>query len=69
MSDLNYRIVYPRGDRTQLAVAQVYTWEEDEWDIASSKSFDERTEAEQHMQELAKKHHLNCTPRPTQLLD
>lgn len=69
MSDLNYKIVYPRGDRTKLVVAQVYTWEEDEWDIASSQSFDDREEAEQHMQTLAKQHNLNCTPRPTQLLD
>lgn len=69
MSDLSYRIVYPRGDRTQLTVAQVYTWEENEWDIASSQSFDERAEAEQHMHTLAAKHGLNCTPRPNQLLD
>lgn len=69
MSDLNYRIVYPRGDRTQLTVAQVYTWEEDEWDIASSQKFDTREEAEEHMQKLAVKHGLNADPRPKQLLD
>lgn len=66
---LHYRIVYPRGMRTELTVAQVYDWEEGEWDIASSKRFDDRGEAEEHMQHLASKHSLNCKPRPTQLLD
>lgn len=66
--DLNYRIVYPCGDRTKLTVAQVYGWEEDEWDIASSQKFDTREEAEGHMVTLAKQHGLNC-PRQPKLLD
>jgi hypothetical protein len=68
MSDLYYRIVYPRGDRTELAVAQVYDWEEDEWDIASAKKFEHREAAADHMVYLAEKHGLNC-PRQPKLLD
>lgn len=60
MSDLAYMIVYPRGVRSQLSVAQVYTWEYDDWDLASMRRFDNRTEAEQYMEELAAKHGLNC---------
>ena len=69
MSDLSYRIVYPRGDRSALSVAHAYDYEEDEYDIASSKKFDDRAEAEQHMHGLATTHNLSCTPRKTQLLD
>jgi hypothetical protein len=68
MSDLNYRIVYPRGDRTELTVAQVYDWEEDEWDIASARKFETRDDANEHMVYLAQKHGLNC-PRQPKLLD
>jgi hypothetical protein len=65
-TDLAYMVIYPRGDRSQLSVAQVYTWEYDEWDIASMARFETREEAEQHMDNLATRHGLKC--RPTQKL-
>lgn len=59
---LEWRIIYPRGDRTRLGIAQVWSYEEDEWDIASSKSWEDTYEGEQeareHMEYLAKKHGL-----------
>ncbi len=65
---LDYRIVYPRGDRSKLVVAQVYDYEEDEWDIASTQKFTTREAAEEYMVALAEQHGLNCPTQP-KLLD
>jgi hypothetical protein len=65
-SDLAYMVIYPRGDRSQLSVAQVYTWEYDEWDLASLQRFDERPEAEEYAEKLGRLHNLQS--RPTQKL-
>lgn len=60
MSDLAYMIVYPRGDRTKLCVVQVYSYEQNDWDLASLERFYDRDEAETYMDELATKHGLIC---------
>jgi hypothetical protein len=65
---LFYRIVYPRGNRSELSVVQVYDYEEDEYDIASSKLFHDRETATEHMRVLAERHGLNC-PEEKKLLD
>lgn len=67
MSSVSYRIVYPRGDRTLLTVTCVLDYEEDEYDFASQKSFDDRQEAAAHMHFLAKKNSLNVDPRMPKL--
>jgi hypothetical protein len=66
--DIVYRIVYPGGDRTRLLVATTYDYEEDEYDIASSRKFDDKDEATAHMVVLAQKHGLDC-PKHPKLLD
>ena len=56
---LEYRIVYPRGDRSRLAVAQVRDYEVDEWALASRRTFgDDEEAATEYMRELAEEHGL-----------
>lgn len=37
---LSYRIVFPRGDRTQLSVVEVVDYEASEWAMASRQAFE-----------------------------
>ena len=53
-----YRVVYPKGDRTQLTVAFVIDYEVDDWAIASSQEFQEETLAIEHMKILGQKNGL-----------
>ena len=55
---LDYMIIYPRGDRSRLAVAQVRDYERRDWALASRRCFDDRQSAEDYMKELADKHGL-----------
>jgi hypothetical protein len=54
----DWRVIYPKGNRKKLAIAQVYDYEVSDWDIASSQTFDHEWEAQEHMETLAKKHNL-----------
>lgn len=56
---LDYMIIYPRGDRSRLCVAQVRDYQRDEWDLASRMTFAEREDAEIYMVELAERHGLD----------
>ncbi|MFZ3583387.1 hypothetical protein ACOI1H_14610 [Loktanella sp. DJP18] len=42
---LDYRVIYPRRDRTKLAVAHVRDYEADEWDLASRELFGDDKDA------------------------
>jgi hypothetical protein len=35
----SYRVVYPKGDRSKLTVAQVVDYEASDWDIASRHEY------------------------------
>lgn len=48
-----WMIIYPRGDRTRLDVAQVQDYEKDEWDLASRETFIFEYDAREYMNELA----------------
>ena len=55
------RIVYPKGDRTKLALAIAWDYEEDDYSLASRRRFDVDTEQDvawEYAQELADKHGL-----------
>lgn len=60
---LYYMIVYPRGDRTRLAVCQVRDYEKSEWALASRREFentsDGEREANEYMRELASEYGLS----------
>ena len=70
---LRWRIIYPSGDRTRLNIAQVQSYEEDEWDIASSmyweNTYEGEQEAREHMEYLAEKHSLECPNSKRHYLD
>jgi hypothetical protein len=55
---LYYMVVYPRGDRQRLIVAQVRSYEMSDWDLASKRQFDDEDECREYMQELAVKNGL-----------
>ena len=69
---LEWRIVYPCGDRTCLDIAQVRSYEKDQWSFASKLSWKNTHDGEQHarvyMKELAEKHGLHY-PGKTYYLD
>ena len=59
---LMWYIIYPCGDRTRLAIAQVRDYEKSDWDIAYPYGFDDshagQEEARDKMAELGNKHGL-----------
>ena len=57
---LDYMVIYPRGNRSKLAVAQVRDYEREEWALASRRTFgDDREAAVEYMIELADRHGLS----------
>lgn len=67
MSD--YMVVYPKSNRSILAVAHVEIWEEDRYDLASKERFEDREQAEGHARMLARKHGLALDKEISLLLD
>lgn len=66
---LDWMVIYPRGDRKRLGIAQVRDYERSEWDLASEKRFGyDKIACEEYMIELAKKHNLKY-PGHTAYLD
>lgn len=53
---LSWMVIYPRGDRTRLDIAQVRDYERDEWALASPDMFEHEVDARKHMLHLAEKH-------------
>jgi hypothetical protein len=67
---MDYRIIFPQGDRTKLAIAQVRDYEENEWALASRHKFgDDKESATAYMVELATKHNLSYKIEGQQYLD
>lgn len=57
---LNYMVVYPKGDRTRLSVAQVLDYEQSDWALASMQKFGyDKQACREYMIELAEKHNLD----------
>ena len=52
-------VVYPRGDRSRLAVAQVRDYEKSDWALASERTFEYESECCEYMVELATRHRLH----------
>jgi hypothetical protein len=53
------KVIYPKGDRSKLDVAWVIDYEEDQWAIASRRSFgDDYETARTYAIELANEHNL-----------
>jgi hypothetical protein len=57
-----YIIIYPGGDKTKLYVTSCFSYEKDEYDIASRRTFREGDEEEliSYTKSLAEKHGLEC---------
>lgn len=41
----SYRVIYPKGDRSKLTVAQVFDYETSDWDIASRHEYVDEEDA------------------------
>jgi hypothetical protein len=48
-----FRVVYPGGDRTKLAVADIWSYEADEYALASRKIFYDEHAANKYARKLA----------------
>lgn len=48
-----WMIVYPAGNRSWLAIAQVRDYQKSEWDLASPREFEFEYDARDYMIELA----------------
>ena len=53
----SYRVVYPKGDRSKLTVAQVFDYETSDWSIASRHEYQEEEDAWKQASFLAR--HFN----------
>jgi hypothetical protein len=53
-----WMVIYPRGNRSCLDIAQVRDYEKDEWDLASRETFIYEYDAQEYMRELAKENGL-----------
>lgn len=62
---LYWRIIFPKGDRSRLDMAQVYDFEDDDYTLASRNKFgeDEQVQCYEYMIELAKKNNLTFRPK------
>ena len=59
-----YLIVYPKGDRTKLTVAEAQRFDKSGYDLASETEFAAQAEAEQHARSLAKAHEKTFVLNP-----
>jgi hypothetical protein len=64
-----WMIVYPRRDRTRLTTAHVIDYEQDQYDLASRKTFEREVDANRYARELAKKHGLALDDSMSGILD
>lgn len=55
---LYWMVIYPRGNRKTLDIAQVRDYEKSDWDLASQREFDDEDECRDYMKELADRHNL-----------
>lgn len=53
---MDFYIIHPRGNKTQIDVAQAFSYERDDYDLASEEFFSERREAIDFAVKLALKH-------------
>lgn len=58
-----WRVIFPKGDRSRLDIAEVSDDEEDDWCIASRKSFNEEFAAHEYMVILAKQNNLTYSSK------
>ena len=50
----SYRVIYPKGDRSKLSVAEVYDYEESDWANASRLKYTDENDAWLQADYLAK---------------
>lgn len=55
---LYWMVIYPRGNRHCLDIAQVRDYEKSDWDLASRREFEDEDECRDYMIELAERHNL-----------
>lgn len=53
-----WMVIYPRGNRRSLDIAQVRDYEKCDWDLASHETFIYEYDAREYMQELARENGL-----------
>lgn len=53
---LSWMVIYPRGNRKLLDIAQVRDYEKSEWDLASQQEFDDEDECREYMKQLGDRH-------------
>ena len=46
---LYWMVIYPRGNRNILDIAQVRDYEKSDWDLASQREFDDEEECKEYM--------------------
>lgn len=60
--EVSWRIIYPRGDRTKIAIARVYAYEESDWALVCDDEWEDtdegRYEAENEMRRTARNRNL-----------
>jgi len=56
---LSWMVIYPNGNRNKLDVAQVRDYEQSDWDIASRRTFHNREDCIEYMEELSNKHDIS----------
>lgn len=62
---LKYHIVYPRGDKSRLAVVEIVdalSYELSDYSVASRQSFDTYKDAADYAKELAEKNNKTYVP-------
>jgi hypothetical protein len=71
-SGLYWIIIYPKGDRTKLSVAELCdgtSYEESDYDMASRKHFRDEQMANVYCRKLAKENGLDCDANVIAILD
>ncbi len=64
-----WMVIFPRGNRRLLDIAQVRDYEKDEWALASARTFVFEYDARDYMVELSEKHNIRCEIDGQQYLD
>lgn len=54
-----WMVIYPRGDRSRLAIAQVRDYEKEDWDLASRETFIYEYDARDYKDQLAAENGLS----------
>lgn len=60
----SWMVIYPRGNKNVLDIAEVVDYEKNEWPLASFKEFSTEEEAALYARKLSNKHGIPLTEKP-----